>query len=307
VTHSESLRRSLYHGAVLAGLLFFAYVVIFLGLTNGSFGYDAYAYWHVNLADPYTQPLGSLGFFPYSPVAATVLFPLTLLPWPLFVVAWWGLLLAAVAYLGRRSMLVLLAFPPVAIELYHGNIHLLLAAAVVLGFRYPAAWSVVLLTKVTPGIGLLWFAVRREWRSLAIAIGATAALTAVSAIVMPNLWAEWVGVLAANAGAPVAFPAIPIPLWLRLPVAALIVVWGARRDLRWTVPLAATIALPVLWIAGLSMLVGCWPLLRAERAGRYDAGDAEPQGARSATGQLAPAGVDSAAGVQRGVADRAGA
>ena len=47
-----------------------------------------------------------------------------------------------------------------------------IAAAIVIGFRWPAAWSLVLLTKITPGIGLLWFAVRREWRSLAIALGA---------------------------------------------------------------------------------------------------------------------------------------
>ena len=43
--------------------------------------------------------------------------------------------------------------------------------AIVLGFRWPFTWAFVLLTKVTPGVGLLWFAVRREWRSLAIALG----------------------------------------------------------------------------------------------------------------------------------------
>ena len=40
-----------------------------------------------------------------------------------------------------RPDLTLLAFPPVAIELYHGNIHLLIAVAIVLGFRFPAAWA----------------------------------------------------------------------------------------------------------------------------------------------------------------------
>ena len=51
------------------------------------------------------------------------------------------------------------------VELAGGNISLLLAVAIVVGFRWPAAWAFVLLTKVTPGIGLLWFVVRREWRS----------------------------------------------------------------------------------------------------------------------------------------------
>ena len=59
--------------------------------------------------------------------------------------------------LARRSrasrVLWLLALPPVALELYHGNIHLWIAAAIVLGFRYPWTWAFVLLTKVTPGVG----------------------------------------------------------------------------------------------------------------------------------------------------------
>ena len=51
-----------------------------------------------------------------------------------------------------------------------------------LGFRYPWTWGFVLLTKVTPGIGLLWFAVRREWRALAIALGVTGVIVAVSLV-----------------------------------------------------------------------------------------------------------------------------
>ena len=70
-------------------------------------------------------------------------------------------------------------------ELAGGNIHLLLAAAIVLGFRWPWTWSLVLLTKITPGIGLLWFVVRREWRNLTIALGGTAAIVAVS-FVLPG-------------------------------------------------------------------------------------------------------------------------
>ena len=95
--------------------------------------------------------------------------------------AWTALLLAAVRFLtGPRLLAAGLLFPFAAMEVAGGNVSLLLAAAIVLGFRWPAAWSIVLLTKITPGIGLLWFAVRREWRSLAIALGATAVIAAVS-------------------------------------------------------------------------------------------------------------------------------
>ena len=95
---------------------------------------------------------------------------------------WFALLIGNVIWLGGRGVRVLwiLAFPPVALELYHGNIHLWIAAAIALGFRYPWTWGFVLLTKVTPGVGLLWFAVRREWRALGIALGVTGAIVAVS-------------------------------------------------------------------------------------------------------------------------------
>src|SRR6478735_219682 len=43
---------------------------------------------------------------------------------------------------------------------------------------------------------------------------------------------------------------IPIPLWLRLPVAAVL---GPRTDRRWTVPVAATLTLPVLWVSGFAI------------------------------------------------------
>ena len=75
-------------------------------------------------------------------------------------------------------------FVPVLFEFYLGNVHLLLALAIVLGFRWPAAWAFVLLTKITPGIGLLWFAVRREWRSLAIALGATAGRSSLAGLLV---------------------------------------------------------------------------------------------------------------------------
>lgn len=49
-------------------------------------------------------------------------------------------------------------------------------------------------------------------------------------------------------------------------------VWGARTDRRWTVIVAATLALPVLWIAGLAMLIGVIPELRARSQARSQAG-----------------------------------
>jgi hypothetical protein len=159
-------------------------------------------------------------------------------------------------------ILFLLALPLAFFELWGGNIHLLLALAIVVGFRRPAAWSFVLLTKVTPGIGLLWFAVRREWRSLGVALGATAAIAFASWVIAPDLWREWAQVLLGNANSSPPAGSIPVDMWLRLPVAALVVVFAARTDRRWLVPVASLLAMPALWYGGLTMLVAVVALER---------------------------------------------
>jgi hypothetical protein len=58
-----------------------------------------------------------------------------------------------------------------------------------------------------------------------------------------------------------------IPVWFRLPLAAALVAWGGRTDRPWTVIVAATVALPALWLYSLSMLVGLVPLAAQSRAG----------------------------------------
>ncbi|HWP61876.1 MAG TPA: glycosyltransferase 87 family protein, partial [Candidatus Binatia bacterium] len=145
-------------------------------------------------------------------------------------------------WLGGRRSLSLLAFPPVALELYHGNIHLLMAAAVVIGFRHPSAWAFILLTKVTPGIGLLWFLVRREWRALATAIVVTVTVVLVSLAVDGRLWLAWLSesLFATATGAPLNQFEIPVPLPFRILMAAAVVAWehvptAAGRS-RWPLP-----------------------------------------------------------------------
>ncbi len=255
--------RAIRDGLTVAGLAFSAYLFLVTAPAAGTLGFDAFAYWSVDVERPYRLAAGEFGAFPYSPVMVRAFAPASLLPWPAFLTLWLGVLLATAVWLGRRWTLVVLALPPVALELYHGNVHLLLAAAIALGFRYPAAWAFVLLTKVTPGVGLLWFAVRREWRRLAIALGVTGLLVAVSLALDARLWAEWLSEgLARVATRPLDQPHLDIPLWLRLPAAALLVGWGARTDRRWTVPVSAALALPVLWFAGLSVLVAAFALDR---------------------------------------------
>ena len=213
-------------------------------------------------AEPSNLYAGGLavdGFYGYSPAFFQVLTPLRMLPYEGAVWAWGGLMLGALVIASGRWTPLAIILPPVLGELIISNVHLIYAAAIVLGFRWPWTWSLMILTKVTPGIGLLWFAVRREWRQLAIALGVTAAIAAVSFVYAPSLWLDWVTTLAQSAQAPPQpfqpNALFPIPLLVRLPVAALLIVWGARSDRYWTLPVAVVIASPVIWTAGLSTLV----------------------------------------------------
>jgi Glycosyltransferase family 87 len=227
---------------------------------------DTHAYWAVPLNDLYgAARAGGADAYLYAPAFAQALAPFKALPWPVFAGLWLLLMaLCLVAIAGVWALLV--AFiPPVLIELQAGNIHLPLALAIGLGLRYPATWAFVLLTKPTLGIGLLWFVVRREWRHLAMALGSTAAVVAVSFVIAPNAWPAWIEALAANAGHPISpdySGVIHIPLLIRLPVAALTVIWGARTDRPWTIAVATTLALPILWINGLAVLLAAPLLMR---------------------------------------------
>ena len=247
-------RRAALHGLVVGGLAFLVYTFAVAAPRIGTVGFDAWAYWSVQLPHPYEVAVGSLGAFTYSPPMAMLFHLASGLQWWVFLWIWLAVLLATAIWLGGRRALIVLAFPPVIMELYHGNVNLLIGAAIVLGFRYPWTWSFVLLTKPTCGVGLLWFAVRREWRQLGIALGATAAVVAVSFVIAPGMWQEWISYLATNASGTPGGAWVPIPLWLRFAAAVAIVVWGARTDRTWTVPVASAIALPVLWFAGFAIL-----------------------------------------------------
>lgn len=214
-------------------------------------GWDLVTFGAVNPAAPYAlvpDGLSGAGAFRYAPPLVLALAPLSVLPWDVLVLGWLGLQLAALWYIGGRWALVLVLFPPVWLDLVFGNINLFLAAMIAAGFRHPGVWAFALLTKVTPGIGVMWFAVRREWRALAWVVGATAGLSLVSILVLGSgVWGEWFGLLRAASAMPTAPGALPIPILPRVLCAVLLTAWGGLTDRRWVVPVAVTLAMPVLW------------------------------------------------------------
>ena len=241
---------------------------VWLNFNERDFMQDARAYWRFDFDQLYGRgTVGGRDAYLYSPAFAQVFFPFGILPWEVFKGLWSALTIAVLAWLiGPRWAALFLLFPgsPVSDEVSTGNLHLLMAGAVVVGFRHPAAWAFNLLTKVTPGIGLLWFVGRREWRSLLIAVAATAGILAASFAIGPHLWFEWAESLRQNAAVPIPASAVAFtaPLWLRLTAAGFIALGGGIRGWRWTVPVAITLALPVPWLSGLSVLVAVLALWR---------------------------------------------
>jgi hypothetical protein len=245
---------------VLLGII--AAVVYWIYLTqNGGAPVDVRAYWAADPSNLYPHPeAGEHNGFNYSPAFDFVVGWGRNLPFEVFVAIWRAVLLAILVYLAGPFTLFVIFTVPVASEINAGNIQLMLALAVVLGFRWPWTWAFVILTKLTPGVGLLWFAFRRQWRALAIALGATAAIAAVSFVLMPGAWSGYLALLT-TAPAPSVAPYY-LPFWVRLPVALAFVAWGAWSNHRWPVVVAATVALPVYYIISSSMFVGALPYLR---------------------------------------------
>src|SRR5687768_5529986 len=138
---------------------------------------DAYIYWSADPSAGYA-PESTSGdqTYQYPPPLAQALVPLQLLPFTAFQTILMAVQVIVLGWLVGPVLalvLVLVPFTNVLAELVIGNIHTLIAASIVVGLRWPAAWAFPLLTKVTPGIGVLWFVTRREWRPAAVALGTT--------------------------------------------------------------------------------------------------------------------------------------
>ena len=249
---------------------FVVVLVVFALIRPVDTAQDAHAYWSVDLANPYTRPVATEDAFTYTPPAALFFSIVGNLPFDVFMRIWTVVIGLALLWMAGPWAILFLPIPFVASDVYLGNIHVLLAAAVVGSLRWPALWAIPLLTKPSVGLGLLWFAARGEWRRLAIAIGVTAVLAALAFLLAPALWPAWIQYILGTGLSPDTGTAfvVPIPFLVRLPVAVLLVIWGARTDRPWTLATASMLALPVLWQVGLAMLVGAfavsaWGPLRA--------------------------------------------
>jgi hypothetical protein len=250
----------------IVGLISVPYIIWVNRFIPTIFGFDAYTTWTIDFNNLYGIQYLDLGAFRYTPAYAEIFQWVHALPWEVFLWIWDGILLAIMFKWARSWTLALLAIPPVALELYHGNIHVFMAAAMVVGFRYPAAWIFPMISKVTPGLAVVWFLGRRQWRNFAIAVGSTAVVCAISFVIAPRYWFDWVTTMrqAIDFRPETPYP-VDIPFLYRAVFAAGLALWGGVTNRRWTVPVAGMIALPIIWWHSFSMLLAVIPLLRQTR------------------------------------------
>lgn len=245
--------------------------LIWLNIVLTAYVSDWYVFWWAahQPADLYGGAWNhDLLSFVYTPAFAQLAWPVSLLPAEAWYLLWTAGLVALLAWLVSPPLAVMLLIPfdPFRHEIASGNVNLLLAAGLVLAFRHSSAWAFLLLSKVTPGVGLVWYAVRRQWRELAIALGISAALVAASFTLAPHLWWSWLERVTASAGV------APYPLAPRLALAAVLVGIGAWRDWRWLLPLAVLLALPNFGASiSFSILAAMWRLRGSLRAPQAEA------------------------------------
>ena len=102
----------------------------------------------------------------------------------------------------------------------------------------------------------MWFVGRREWRNLAIALGTTAGIIAVSAVLWPEAWVEWLALLSESSTRYVAnFSVSQWPAIFRVPIAAGLALMAAWRGRPAALPVIACFALPTIWVGSLVMLL----------------------------------------------------
>ncbi len=248
---------------ILVGLLRAGWYFFVQGIQPWTFwGIDARAYWGIDLAHPYTGNVGVHSAFLYSPAFAQLMAPFSLLPYDVYLVIWTALLAGVALWLARPWPPILLMLSlPVIYEVAVGNVHLLIAAAVVIAFRLPWAYAYPVWAKLTPGVGIGWWFVRGEWRRFAVALGAVIAVGLVSVVLQPGAWADWIEFLRINTAA----NDFLLP---RVAVAIVLVTFGALTGRRWLVAVAVWLALPVIYVNSWAVLLAVVRLRdRVEPAG----------------------------------------
>ena len=198
---------------------------------------DNLAYWiagqRLIAGEPIYAP-ADIAFEPYAyhypPPLAQVLAPLTLVvPAVVYVVVYRALMILALWDIAGRTLLkllALLAFIPLTVALRIENVDIFMAITVVLGLRrWPWLFSVGTLIKVSPGLGIVYLAMRRRWRDVALSVAVGAAITGISFALAPDLWRSWLDAITGRADI-IGNSLLPVPYSVRAVAGLLLAVAG---------------------------------------------------------------------------------
>lgn len=263
--HQRPTVRLLAVGLSAVGYTLLAVVLLQHGIYSdgGLGGGDIFAYWmagsHITEGAPvYGAGVGAYAAFFYPPPFAQLFAPLALLPFPVVVWVWRAVELACLRVAvgsWTTAGIALLVWPPVIAEIDAGNVHLVIAAAVALAMRGDARTVVPAALTKFASLAVLPLAFVTDRRGLTLGIGLALLAVLLSAALAPDLWSAYAAFLpvvpngnegAYNIGA-------GVPLVLRLGLAALVSI----AAIRWVrlAPVAALLAMPILWVHSLSVLV----------------------------------------------------
>jgi hypothetical protein len=237
--------------------------IVIIGVMTGVFDYggkgvgmgDGAAWYYAGTPYDWSDLPRGVAEYRYSPAFLWVTEPFRLLSFPIYQAVWVTLHFVAIAWLAPW----MLAFPGVADDVITGNINTFLAVAVVFAVRGQSwTWSSVLLTKVTPGVGMLYHVGRREWKPLAVAAAVTAAIILIGIAFDRSIWQEWLDSLRAG---PQTYKTVDVlaPLPVRLAAGAVLALLAVRW--LWLLPIAMVLAMPGLWPASFALLAAI-PRLR---------------------------------------------
>jgi hypothetical protein len=270
MTRRERLR--FYGLAVLAGFgaILLAVIVATFWMAPG----DNLAYWiagHRLMTGQPIYPPAEIAFEPfayhYPPPLAQVLAPITLVvPALVYCVLYRAVMILALWDLAGRTLLktlALLAFVPMAVALRIENVEIFMAVAIVYGLRrWPWVFAIGTLIKVSPGLGIVYLALRRRWRDVAISVAVGAAITVVSFLLAPDLWRSWLDAITGRADM-VGNSLIPVPYSVRAIGGFILAVAGGlvgRRPGELLLVLGMTIANPGLSLQGFAVLAAALPI-----------------------------------------------
>jgi hypothetical protein len=250
-----------------------------VAITRWAAPQDEHAYWLAGqrllagqpLYDPTATAVTPFAYW-YPPPLAQLAAPVSaLLPSAAFSWLWTALLLGCVLLLARGRPLIALAivaFVPVAVELWFRNVHLLLAAILALGIlRWPWLFSIGAIIKLAPGLGLVYLMVRGRWRDLAVAVAVGGVVVLVSVALGPGLWGQFVDTVQARGPNDVS-SIVPLPYVFRAGAGLVLAVVAGRIQPRLGEPLlivAVVVASPTLWVDALSMLAAIAPVVAVRR------------------------------------------